>query len=372
MKLSAFKVSLVYTDGASIDITDTILEVSITENIFGNLEGSINIVDGVGILDNAISNDNVIVLEFNYLNTTVKHSFFLDGVNAIDITTHLTKKTYVISLKSLDTLADTLQVISKSFKGTSSDIIKTIFDDVFSHNLKVLSDSITRGHYISPNISPSKIIKQIKSQAYDIKLTPFFLFERLIDNKNTFLTSLTQVDSQPVLATISPVIQNGDTRNKPLSNIGQPKSIVIHSDNDNITYKAANGIFGKTIVNMDISKSSITTEAYGDATESNSTLNLIRLDMYDNDKAPLLNRDDHINVCEMVTKLNILFSTRITAYNCEAIPNIGVGNKIELMLNKQKQKQSPSGKFSGNYIISKIIHRIEDNDYTQTIELARG
>jgi|APSaa5957512576_1039674.scaffolds.fasta_scaffold12916_2 hypothetical protein len=371
MKLSKFSVSIVYEDNRSIDISDTVLNLNITENIFGNLEGKIEIVDGVGMLDNAITKGNLILLEFEYFDHTVKHSFHLDGVNAIDVTTNLTKKTYVINLKSIDTFINTAQLISKSFKGTSTDIIKSIFDGSFSKNLKVLANSITKGHYIAPNISPNTAIKQVKSQAYDIDSSPFFMFERLVDSKNAFLTSLTQINGQSTMATISPSIQNADTVENQLGNIGQPASVVVHSDNDNISYKVANGVYGKTIVNADISKSSVDAEVFGEMSNSGSSLNLLRMDMYDNDSKPLLHTNDQINICNMTSMLNMIFSIRVTAYECQAIPGLGVGNKVKVLLNKQQQTQSRSGKFSGVYLVSKIIHTIKDNDYTQTIELAK-
>jgi hypothetical protein len=371
MLLSSYKVSLVYEGGTSIDITDTVTNLSISESLFGNLEGFIEIVDGVGILDNAISNQTRVLVEFDYIKSRVSHTFYLDGVRSVDITTHLTKKTYVINFKAIDSLLNSMQLVAKSFKGRSSDIIKQIFDQHFDTKLKVLTDSITQGHYISPNVSPNRAIKQIQNQAYDSNISPFFLFQRLISSKFSFLTSLTQVEDQLTSATIATQIQNDETINKPFSNIGQPSNIVIHNDNDNQIEKISNGIYGKTIVNVDISNSTIGNEAYGATTTATSRSNLMRPDMFDIGK-PLLNSDDHINICKMQTILNMLFSTRITAYGCQAIPNIGVGNKIKLKMQNHKQKQQESSKYSGNYIISKIIHNIVDNDYTQHIEVVRG
>jgi len=371
MKVSAFNVLLLHRDNGSIDITDMVLNVNITESLFGDLEGSIEVVDGVGLLDNNITNQNNIIIEFEYLKNKVQQKFYLDGVSSVDATTNLTKKTYVINLKSINSLMDSMQLIAKSFKGKSSDIIKTIFDESFKSDLKILSDSITKGSYIAPNISPSKAIKQIKSQAYDVNQNPFFLFQRLVDNKYDFLTSLSQIEKQTVSATINPVIQNSETVSKSLSNIGQPSNVVIHGYSDNQVYKTNNGVFGKNIVNTDISNSTITNEPYGASINATSKTNILRTDMYDNSE-PLLNNNDYINKCKMQTILNLLFDTRVTAYDCHAIPNIGVGNKIELLLQKNKQSQGISGKFSGDYLISKIVHRIADNEYTQNIEMVRG
>jgi|SaaInlStandDraft_5_1057022.scaffolds.fasta_scaffold00683_9 hypothetical protein len=372
MKVSAFKVSIGYTDGTSIDITDSVLYVNIEENLFGFLAGNLSIVDGLGILDSAITNRNNIIIEFEYLKSKVKQSFYLDGVNSIDSTTSLTKKTYVINIKAIDTILNSMKLVSKSFKGRSTDIIKTIFDESFNTKLKVLTDSLTQGHYIAPNVSPSTAIAQVQNRAYDLNQNPFFLFQRLVDNKSTFLTSLGQINDQMTSAVISTQIQNSETVDKVLKNIGQPASIIIHSDNDKQAQKIAGGVYGKNIVNLDVSNSTVTNEAYGASTNSTSKLNLVRPDMFDNDSKPLLHNGDYSNLCKMQTILNLLFNTKVTAYGCQAIPAIGVGNKVELQIHQNRQGQGPSDKFSGNYIVSKIVHRIEDNEYTQTIDLARG
>jgi len=372
MKVSTFKVSLGYNEGGTLDITDSVLNINIEENLFGNLSGNVEITDGIGLLDNGITNQNTIILEFEYLKSKVKHTLYVDGVNYVDTTSSLTKRTYVINLKSINSLLNSVKLISKSFKGRSTDIIKTIFDESFKTKLKVLDNAITQGHYIAPNVSPSTAISQIQRQAYNIDHNPFFIFERLVDSKNSFLTSLSQIEGQIPSATISTQIQNADTLNKVLSNVGQPSNIVIHSDNDNQIARSASGVFGKNITNLDLSNSSVVNESYGATINATSKLNLMRLDMFDNESKPLLNVNDHVSICKMQSILSLLFNTRITAYGCQAIPAIGVGNKVELELQKNKQGQSPSNKFSGNYIVSKIIHRIEDNDYTQTIELARG
>lgn len=372
MMVKSFKVSLGYTDGRSIDITDTVLNVNIVESLFGNIEGNIEIVDGIGMLDSAITNQNNIRIEFDYLSHKVTHDFYVDGVNSVDVTTHLNKKTYVINLKSLNDLANSMQLVAKSFKGRSSDIIKTIFDSAFDTKLEVLDKSITEGHYIAPNVSPNIAISQIQKQAYDINHNPFFLFQRFVNNNRTFLTSLTQIENQEATNTISTQIQDSETISKTLGNIGQPSNIVIHSDNDNQINKVARGIYGKTVVNLDVANSSVSPEKYGAATEAVSKINIMRLDMFGDNSRPLLNTNDHVNICKMQSVLNLLFDTRVTAYGCQAIPNIGVGNKVELKIIKNKQKKSVSNKFSGNYIISNIIHRIEDGDYTQVIEMIRG
>ena len=371
MKLSSFGVYLAQEDQTSIDITDQILNFTVEESLFGDLSGRVEVVDATGTLDNAITGNSYIILDFKYLEREVRHEFFVDGVSAVDVTSSKTKKTYAINLKTIDHLLDTMKLIAKSFKGRSTDIIKTIFDESFKKDLQVLSDSITKGHYISPNVSPSKAINQVKNQAYDANKNPFFLFNRLIDDKFAYLDSLFHMEQQVPMATIKQTIQSNDDVNKPFANIGQPNKVVIHDDNDNKAYKLSKGVYGKNILNVDVSNSDFDNTAYGIHTNSTSITNPLRMDMYDDEVEPLLYDKDYSNVCTMNSILNMLFNTRITAYGCQAIPNVGVGDKVELELQNNKVNQSVSSKFSGHYLISNIVHRIEDNDYTQNIEMVR-
>lgn len=370
MKVSNFSV-LLNRKNELIDITDTIININITESIFGNIEGNVEVVDGAGILDAVVGNQNTLVVEFLYLDKHISHEFYIDGVNHIDMTTSLVKKTYMINLKSINDLLDSMQLISKSFKGRSSDIIRTIFDESFGTKLNVLDESLTNGHYIAPNISPKKAIKQIKQQMYNRNNNPFFIFERLNDNRHTILTSLSQIEDQIESVNITQQIQNSESVDAVLSNVAQPSKIVIHSDNDNMIYKTSKGVYGKTILNLDISNSKVNNETYGATHGSNSIINLLRNDMFD-DGTPLLNNSDHGNICNMQSILNMLFNTRVTAYDCHAAPNIGVGNKATLEIPVQSQSMVPSSKFSGSYVISAITHNIKDNEYTQNIELMRG
>jgi len=372
MKVSSFNVYVTIGKGA-INITDQIISINIVESLFGDLQGNIEIIDGVGLLENGITAQSKIVVEFEYIGTSISQEFYINGVSSVNMTDSLTKKTYTVNLKSINDMANSMGLIAKAFRGKSTEIIKKIHEEVFGvGTLNVMVDSITQGHYIAPNISPKKAIQQIKSQAYDRDISPFFLFQRLIDNKQSILNSLKRIEESEAVWTIQPSILNNENISKPYANVGQPESIIIHSDQENMDYKIGTGVYGKSVNNVDISNSELNKTPYGLYAGAVSVVHPIRMDMYTNDVKPLLNSNDYYNICTMQTILSTLFGTRVTAYHCNAIPGIGAGDKINLDLYKNKLNQGANAKYSGNYIIAKITHRVADGDYTQIIEMARS
>jgi hypothetical protein len=374
MKVSNLQVVIEHSDNNHKDITDLILNININESLYGDLSGHIEVVDGVAALDHYINSQSKVSIMFKYLNQTTKHMFVIDGIESIDISSNIHKKTYVINLKSVNTFINSMNLISKSFKGKSTDIIKKIHDEFFTHDLlNIFNDSATIGTYISPNCSPKDAIDQILDQAYDSNNSPFFLFQRLIDEGQSILESLDHIKAQEPFFEISPVIINKEKDLKPLSIIGQPENIIIHSDNIDTVHKISTGVFGKNIKQLDISNSGIIDDTYGIQIKSTSTLNPFRPDMYTNDVKPLLNSGDLINVTRMNTILNLMDTQMVTAYHCVAIPGLSVGHIINLNISSNSiGSASSSIKFAGAYVVSDINHRLDDGHYTQTIELSRG
>jgi hypothetical protein len=373
MKVSNFSVSIT-TDAGALDITDQVRNINITESLFGDLQGSIEVVDGVGLLETAISSQNKVIIKYDYVSQNTLLQFYINGVTSVDVSSSVLKKMYVINLRSINDMVNSMRLIAKSFKGKSTEIIKLIHEEMFGEGtINVITDSATQGRYIAPNISPKKAIDQLKRQAYDRDNNPFFIFQRLVDNARSTLNSLKQIEGQTPLFEIGPVIIDNKRMNiSSNSQIGYAEKIIVHSDHENMDFKIANGIYGKSVTNIDISNSELSKTQYGVYTNAVSVSHPVRMDMYTDDVRPLLNSDDYYNVCSMNTILSTTFNTRVTAYHCTAIPNLGVGGTIVLNLPKRRIGQGTDAKFTGHYIISKIIHRIDDGTYTQIIEMARS
>lgn len=374
MKVTNLKIGIVNDNGdIDKDITDLVLNINITESLYGDLSGYLEIVDGIGALEEYINTQAKIIIDFTYLENKVQQQFIIDGVRHIDISSNIHKKSYVINLKSINAVIDSMSLLSKAFVGKSTEIINKIYKEFFGE-LDIYGDSLTSGHYICPNISPKKAINRIISQAYDTNNNPFFLFERLGKN-NGCLETLGFIKSQPVFFKVEPTITDLKLNEitSPLATIGQPSNIIIHSDNDGSTKKIAKGILGKNFNKLDLSNSGISNKKYGITTGAISISSPFRPDMYTNSVDPLLNSGDIMEVALMNTILSEMDQQLATAYQCIAIPNLSVGYIVDLVIgNNNVGISGVNSKFGGPCIVSKIIHRIDAGDYTQTIDLIKG
>ena len=371
MKVDNLVIEAAFLDSSALDITEQVKDLKIIEDIFGNFQASLEMEDGINVID-SIDTSTTIYLKFTYVKKEIKQKFYINGVQSVDITTNTNKRTYKIDLASVKKLQDASSLVAKSFKGLSTHIIKIIHDEAFGRgSLKVMDHSNTSGHYIAPNISPGKAIGSIMSQMYDKEMSPFFLFQRFVDQGKSILTPLSHIARAPIKHIIEPTYQSMDTHEKSeVYSIGRPEKIIIHSDNDNLDYKIANGIYGRHVVNTDLSNSDILVEKFGIHAQSSSSQKTTRLDMFD-DATPLLNSGDYVNQSVMKTNTSELFNKRITLYSVPAIPGLGVGHLLRLKFNIGKIKQRPSKKYSNVYVVSKIIHTINDNEYFQEIEVVR-
>ena len=160
-----------------IDIVDQVKVININESLLGELSASLEIIDGVGLLDSAIGSGQTVIISYTYLSVSIANAFIIDGVQAIDVTSSKTRKTYIIKLVSPKSITNSLQLISKSYRGLATDIVKNIHDEFYgTDTLDVLAQATNHGHYIAPNISPETAINRILSNAYDADNNPFFIF----------------------------------------------------------------------------------------------------------------------------------------------------------------------------------------------------
>jgi hypothetical protein len=356
--------------GSQFSITDLVEDIVITESLFGDLTGKLEITDGLGMLDMGIDDNTLLSISFRYRSTKVAQVFYVDGVNNVDVSTSSVYKKYSIKLRSTNEVNNSTELLSRSFEGLSTDIVKSIHEDFFNNSLVVLDKSITKGKYISPNISPKTAISTILSRAYNKDISPFFIFQRLA-SPSTFLTSLSHIEKQSYQYTIGDrVTRSGEIQPNKL--IGVPSHMIIHSSDDNLIQKISSGMYGRSVKSVDLSSSSHSTATTGAFANANSAISVKRLDLYGSENEPLF-KDDDTNLCSMQSTMNALFNTSITAYGCEAIPSVGVGNKIKVDVSQNKYNKSGySSRYSGAYLVSRITHKITDLDYTQNIDLIRG
>jgi len=347
-------------DGTSkpLPITDLVYKINVIENLSKNLTGNMEIVDGIGLSDTNIKIGTTVIIELTYFNIIIAHEFIVDGITDIDLTTHQHKKTYNINLGSLIDLQNSSKLLSKVYTGLSSDIINNIYLDIYGNDsLTVLANATTKGQYIAPNISPKSAVKEIMSKMYDKDITPFFIFERF--STNSCLTSLAKMDDAKPIFTIIPQIINENKISKAINRIGIASNIIIHKENNDVIAKLGSGVYGSNTNEVDLAFSNVAKATFGDYPNSAENITIVRDNMYDIGITSLLNKRDSQNISKIKSIYARIDSLVVSAYGVQAIPSLHAGDKLSLGLTTNEAIQKYNVKYSGEYLISNIIHHID-------------
>lgn len=366
--------------GKAFDISAMATSFSIRETIAGDLTGSIELTDDSGIIDNVIlTGDEVINVSFTYFDAKINHEFFFNGIKNINMGSNTNKKTYEILLGSINDYISSTNLVSKSYEGSGTDIIKKIFLDYFAFGGMVINtEAVNIGRYIAPNISPKKAIRAVQSKSYDKNNSILLMFQSLFLGGNTMIDSLYNMMNREYIYEISPRIDsNKNTDEGPIShNIGRPSHIIVH-DNEDIIGTSSTGIKGKQIETLDLDNSSMIKEIFrGSSRPSTNKLSFNRDNLYTDGVRSAVNTNDGVK-SNADFKASIAFSINATAYNVPAIPGLMVGQKIRMPVSNYAKTRSNSqkvysNKYARDYIVSGIIHHFENGLYTQNIELSTG
>jgi hypothetical protein len=268
-------------------------------------------------------------------------------------------------------MVDAMTTISKAFKGLATDIVSNIWVNSFTNKLLIDRPSETGGAFIAPNMSPQACIENILGASYDTNGNPFYMFERLVNNNTTYIECLTKWFEEKAIFQINTIIQDKSTKGSIMEGIGIPQHIVVHADGGNSTSKIRRGAYGKNIYKYNIDDSISTNLPYGTHVNSSSKMNILRKNMFNN-SAPLFSSDNHELVCLAQATSEGFMNVDLTAYGCDAIPNIGVMNKVTLTVAASSIGTSIDTRYSGDYLVSSILHVIEDGIYKQNISLSKG
>lgn len=146
-RLKEFRVVLINADGSrKIGITNLIMQMSITEDIFKNtLYGSIRIRDAINLLGGRESNFPILGEEFIEIDYTVDWvpepisvslRFAVFGISSIEYYDNNTKKEYTLNICSEENIFDATTLVMKGYTGLNSDNAKSILEDYLFINQK--------------------------------------------------------------------------------------------------------------------------------------------------------------------------------------------------------------------------------------------
>jgi len=377
--LEDIKVAFNYK-GQGLDLSAMVTALDIHENMNSDLYGSLELDDDSAIIDNIIlTGDEVINITFTYFEMKVDLSFFFNGIKNINLGETDSKKSYQISLRSINDYISASHLVSKSYEGSTVDVIRKIYGEYFVFTPLVINcSSPNTGRYIAPNIPPKAAINSILKRTTDSNKSDIFMSQALFLNGATVMDSLSNiVEAEPVYK-ISPKTTTAKDANKgPISQaIGTPSNVVVN-DNSDIISATKTGVKGLKLNNVALNTSSFATETFrGTSKPAITLLRTTRSNMYDDKFSPLLDTDN-VDLSASAFKSSIAFSISAIAYNTPAIPGLRCGDLVQMAVQdysktRTNSKAKYSKKYSNHYIVTGIDHHFSEGTYFQNIKLSTG
>ena len=188
------QIELVSSSGVALDIKETVIQIDIFEDIFSTaLFGSLSVADTNDLIHNMpILGQEFLRIKLKTPNFTrddeiIDHVF---SVFKIDKSTEVSQgsKFFQISFTSMEFLRNSRIRVSKSFTGTTSEIIQDLLEnEQFIGTKKNINIEETVGikKVVSPNLNPYRLIRNLLSESVAKNSgSPHFLFYETLKGLN--------------------------------------------------------------------------------------------------------------------------------------------------------------------------------------------
>jgi hypothetical protein len=269
MKIKSLKVV-----AATTDISNLIQGMTLYESINGFLKGSINILDGTNFYDEVIGDrDALIPLKVTFVygiansHVEIPHHFMMDGITDMKITK--TEKTYNIHLIGPVEHALKLTKLTNVYQGTSHSIIRKIFYECMPDGtrLHALSNTVTNGKYIVPNLPAIQAIFNVANHAIDNSGAGYYLWQRVWDSGGTRFGSVKWIsedwymDPDGNKFVIRSNLASSNCMTHPTNNwesVGVASKFTVQSYKMAHTDRLASGIYGNSINQIELDKTKLT------------------------------------------------------------------------------------------------------------------
>jgi len=363
---------------ANKDISKMVTGVTIYESVWGMLKGAIAITDGINFFDNFIGTSlSDVQFTFQYLEKSpISCSFYMDGISDMQIEKQ--QKKYIIHIQSTY-VSSHATTINSVFSGRSDEIIKLIFAEVNPLNALIHIDTVTdtKGKYIAPNISARDCLASLVNNAYDVKQTGMFLYQRFFDNNAIRLSSLHHMlnnsflnDNKTKAYIKKSILSHHDLSG--LATLGTSDSFKLKEYNMDFIQKVEDGVWGKAVSEMNLDETTKKDNLTKEATSIHKQNFKLSDKLYsDNIKSVFSTRGTSI-ASKIINHKIRTFNTVLEVTDMVALPNVGVGMSISVMLGKGNKSESRQ---DGKYLVSYIQHKFSVNAgnfiYSQDVGLVR-
>ena len=373
------------------DIAPMVLSLTMFETIKGNIRGSMTVLDNMNFMDTFIATSHApIEIHWQYESYQFTYNFYGDGISDMQI--NKLGKQYTIHFLAYTTMNAQVKRINNAFSGRSDQIIYDIFTEINDNRelgrLMIDTRSITKGKYIVPNIKCQEALNNVVNSSWDNNKSPLLLYQRLADEGDTRLTSLSDMNDTEFglyeqngtivyknTFTLKATVAGADEESDGLearTQIGTVSKFVMDEFNTNFTHKIASGYYGQKVQNISLDETSSNDFPPAELTNIPATYYKLQNNLFDGDTKSVFS-----TLCEPDSYLAYnqkrrVFNHRMTAMDTVAVPGLSVGYSIETDSGGSNMSNS---KTDTKYIIASIQHRFTMQDgefqYAQDIGLIR-
>lgn len=389
-------------DGFRKQLTTEVAGLILHEGIdLHHIYGHIDFFDTVGIrTELPIIGREQIELTWVKKDTTILHEMYITAVQDVkDVKGVQVFRCYITTQAEV---LNEVRPYSKSYQGTISEIVSEIYREKLGRDLDVIEASVGSFKYIVPEIKPFEAIDVLLPKGYDSNGSPLFLYQTVIDDYLKLESLDTIENKQPVATYYYTKSIKGTTSSSIFSLMTDPeKSNRIYSLERSKTFEfqklLSNGVIVATQDKFDISTKTIEKSKFNYKTISKSSG-----EWYDSnyivDGTPI---DDEVGTSMIPIAANSLaFRGTQNNINTEEIDKpmlaaakynerntielravlnpherLAAGDKIKLFIpsmNTDLTEDIEDPVYSGDYIISRLIHQVDLESYKVTAMLIKN
>ena len=363
---------------ANKDISKMVTGVTIYESVWGMLKGAIAVTDGINFFDNFIGTSlSDVHFTFQYLEKSpITCSFYMDGIS--DMVIEKQQKKYIIHIQSTY-VSSHATTINSVFSGRSDEIIKLIFAEVNPLNALIHIDTVTdtKGKYIAPNISARDCLASLVNNAYDVKQTGMFLYQRFFDNNAIRLSSLHHMlnnsflnDNKTKAYIKKSILSHHEISG--LATLGTSDSFKLKEYNMDFIQKVEDGVWGKAVSEMNLDETTKKDNLTKEVTSIHKQNFKLSDKLYSDNIKSIFSIRGNPTSSKIISHKIRVFNTLLEVTDMVALPNLGVGMSISVLLGKGNKSESRQ---DGKYLVSYIQHKFSVNAgnfiYSQDVGLVR-
>jgi hypothetical protein len=397
-----------------VEITKEITEISIYESIYTPfMYGDLVIIDTSAMLSTfPFVGQEKLRLIWEREDKTVETEFYITDIADVSQINDSTG-TYTLNFTSEKQVRNSFCLFSKSYKGNSVDIIKSIFKEYLREDIQTSTRGMLSHNVVFPYTKPISAINMVQQTTPAEDGTPMFVYETLYGNR-TYLSSMKAMLNQAPVMKIEPKnIINSDNGNMIVGGMknyrNQINQMAIIKGYDTLSH-ISQGSFGAQTISVDIgkqmaditdfdfrkhappiSKDWITTFfAFEDVPNSENIAgsNGVRVNGIRSTKLhvqhkntlayedfPNLNDVEPNVFASMKSYMKRLNTTTLHVY-MNSVTELEAGKTVDVVFprfspNLEGIDDIEDKVNSGKYLISAIRHYVKNRDYSMSLELVR-